>query len=189
MAEQTSPNPEQGIELVEENAGRRRRLLGMLKAAAVVLAIVVAECLMAYLYIPSPSESVVMAEAVLASQQTEAVEAEEVDLASSDYREIPLGEFSVSAYQPISNTTLRIDFQLYGAVKVKDQAELMRRLSENEHRFREQVIVIVRSAELTDLTDAGLGLIKRKILEKSNRTLGKPLLQAVIFSQFSFLEQ
>jgi hypothetical protein len=34
-----------------------------------------------------------------------------------------------------------------------------------------------------------LGLIRRKILEKSNRTLGKPLLEEVIFSDFSLVEQ
>ena len=47
----------------------------------------------------------------------------------------------------------------------------------------------MRSAELTDLTDAGLGLLKRRIQEKSNQTLGKPLLRAVVFSDFSFIEQ
>jgi len=34
-----------------------------------------------------------------------------------------------------------------------------------------------------------LGLIKRKILEKSNRTLGKPLLQEILIPDFSFVEQ
>jgi flagellar FliL protein len=51
------------------------------------------------------------------------------------------------------------------------------------------VIVIVRSAEITDLTDAGLGLIKRKIMEKTNRMIGKSMLHSVIFSDFSFIEQ
>jgi hypothetical protein len=41
------------------------------------------------------------------------------------------------------------------------------------HRFRDQVIVTFRSAEMADLTDAGLGLMKRTILEKANRRCGK----------------
>jgi flagellar FliL protein len=102
---------------------------------------------------------------------------------------VVLGEFSVTAYQPATNTTLRIEFNLYGTVGVKEQKEFMTLLEENQHRFREQVIVIVRSAEITDLTDAGLGLIKRKIMEKTNRMIGKPYLQSVIFSDFSFIEQ
>ena len=47
----------------------------------------------------------------------------------------------------------------------------------------------MRSVELGDLNDAGLGLIKRRILEKTNKTLGHPFLQGVVFSQFSFIEQ
>ena len=100
-----------------------------------------------------------------------------------------LGDFSVTAFQPISNTTLRIDFHLFGTVLEDDEEDCLDLLAEHKHRYREQVLVIVRSAEITDLTDAGLGLIKRKILEKSNRTLGKPLFQEIIFSEFSFVEQ
>jgi len=43
--------------------------------------------------------------------------------------------------------------------------------------------------DVADLADAGLGLVKRKILEKVNQTLGKPLLRTIIFSEFSFVEQ
>jgi flagellar FliL protein len=102
---------------------------------------------------------------------------------------VDLGEFNVTAYQPASNTTLRIDFHLYGTVAAAEQKEFMTRLEENLHRFREQVIVTVRSSEITDLTDAGLGLVKRKIMDKTNRMLGKQLLQTIIFSDFSFIEQ
>ncbi len=112
---------------------------------------------------------------------------EEEDL--GDQVEVDLGEFSVTAFQPISNTTLRIDFHLFGTVGKEDEEEFLTLMDYNRHRFREQVIVTVRSADITDLTDAGLGLIKRKVLEKTNKTLGKPLLRVVIFSEFSFLEQ
>ncbi len=48
---------------------------------------------------------------------------------------------------------------------------------------------IIRSADINDLTDPALGLLKRKILETTNKALGKPLLQGVAFSEFTFLEQ
>ena len=47
----------------------------------------------------------------------------------------------------------------------------------------------MRSAEGSDLADAGLGLIKRQILEKTNALLGKPLVKVVIISDFSYMEQ
>jgi flagellar FliL protein len=103
-------------------------------------------------------------------------------------REVDLGEFSVTSFQPVSGSTLSINFHLYGAVLAADDHEFHERFEEHRHRFRESVIVIVRSSDLADLTDAGLGLIKRKVLEKTNRALGKPLLKDVVFSEFSLVE-
>lgn len=107
----------------------------------------------------------------------------------SDATEVDLGNFTVSGFQPASNSTLFITFHLYGTVRHKYSEEFGQRLEENQHRIRDNIIVIIRSAEITDLTDAGLGLIKRRILETTNKTLGKPLLQEVVFSDFSFIEQ
>jgi flagellar FliL protein len=42
---------------------------------------------------------------------------------------------------------------------------------------------------MVDLTDAGLGLIKRRILATTNKVLGKPLVQSVVFTEFRFNEQ
>jgi flagellar FliL protein len=47
----------------------------------------------------------------------------------------------------------------------------------------------LHGAESSDLTDSGLGLLKRRILEKTNRALGLPLLREVLFSKFSFVER
>jgi flagellar FliL protein len=107
----------------------------------------------------------------------------------SDSEEVDLGNFTVSGFQPASNSTLFITFHLYATVRHKYAGEFSERLEENQHRIRDNIIVIIRSAEITDLTDAGLGLIKRRILETTNKTLGKPLLQEVVFSEFSFIEQ
>ncbi|MGB9689993.1 flagellar basal body-associated FliL family protein [Thermogutta sp.] len=103
--------------------------------------------------------------------------------------EVDLGEFSVTSYQPATQTTLRIDFHLWGTVDQSQEKDFQAAWAKANNRVRDQILVIVRSAELTDLTDAGLGLIKRKILEKVNHALGKPYLKSVVFSEFSFLEQ
>jgi len=102
---------------------------------------------------------------------------------------VDLREYRISAFQPLSSTTLRIDFHLFGTVADEEAAEFEKRFLQNQHRIREQVIITVRSANINDLTDAGLGLIKRRILDKTNRLLGKPYLTSVIFSDFSFIEQ
>ena len=156
-----------------------------------LLVVIVAECLVAYYYLPSATESAAVAGAP--GEHKSAAEAhpatEKGESEANGQIEVDLGEFSVTAYQPVSNSTLRIDFHLYGTIGSEGEHEFVRLMEENKHRFREQVLVIVRSADITDLTDAGLGLIKRKIQDKTNRILNKPLLRSVIVSDFSFIEQ
>lgn len=166
-------------------------LLAKIKILLFVVGVIVVECLVVYLYLPSASETAAMAEAVMGTESAagEFGQDGQEEETLTNQVEVDLGEFSVSAFQPISNTTLRIDFHLFGTVDADGEKEFLALMDENLHRFREQVIVTVRSADITDLTDAGLGLIKRKILEKTNRILGRLLLRTVIFSDFSFIEQ
>lgn len=166
----------------------------LLMAGSFLALIIGVECAVAYYVFPTAEDIATLAQAqqavkgdALPAATAVPEESELLDL--KERLEISLGEFAVTSYQPLSNTTLRIDFQLYGVVLAEDADGLMKLLDENKHRYREQVLVIMRSAEMTDLTDAGLGLIKRKILEKTNRVLGRAILEEVIFSDFSFVEQ
>jgi flagellar basal body-associated protein FliL len=169
----------------------RKSLLGRLMIPLFVLLVIGVECGVAYLYIPSAGETAAIAGVRQAAETKKqpAKEAEPAEDEANSQVEVDLGEFSVTKFQPASNSTLRIDFRLWGTVRQNDQKEFARLVEENKHRFRDQVLVIMRSAEIADLADAGLGLIKRKILDKTNRTLGKSILQAIVFSDFSFIEQ
>ena len=48
-------------------------------------------------------------------------------------------------------------------------------------------MVTLVAAELSDLTDTGLGLIKWKILEKTNRILGESIVREVLCCKFNFV--
>jgi len=196
MAEQAPPTPEQDAPDNEPAPAKQgSSLLARLFVVLFLVGVVAVECLVAYLYIRSPSDTAAMV-GVATAADPEANSPSDIagqgagePLDQEDQVEVDLGEFTVTSFQPISNTTLRIDFHLYGTVNADDATQFDEAWQENTHRLRDQVITTVRACELADLTDAGLGLIKRRILEKTNRTLGKPLLQAVIFSDFSFIEQ
>ena len=164
-------------------------LMKKLKVLGVIAAVVVVECGLAYMMIPSATAGVQSetaaveeAEAGLAGLEEEKDEAEEEV-------EVDLGEFRISSYQPSTDTTFRVNFHLYGTVSVVDKPEFDDLKQANEARLREQVNVIVRAAEIPDLTDPALGLIKRRILDRINRTLGKQLVKGVICSDMMFVEQ
>ena len=193
MPEQTPPPPDDfaDVDQVQPAAGSSP-LLTKAAVLAFLAAVVVGECMMVYLFLPSRAETAAMAGVELEADSPGTPAAGQI-LPETDEPvaqvEVDLGEFGVTAYQPISNTTLRIDFHLYGTVATEDEKEFLAQLEGNVHRFRDQVIVTLRSSDITDLTDAGLGLIKRKILEKTNAMLGKRYLRTIIFSDFSFIEQ
>jgi len=178
--------------IVEAKSETGPSRLAKIKVLLFVAAVIAAECAAAYWMLPSRSETAAMAEAAVAAQPEADdyfVDGIDEQGALIDQVEVDLEEFSVTAFQPVSSTTLRIDFHLWGTVHNDDYNDFLHVMDENRNRFREQVLVTVRSADITDLTDAQLGLIRRKILEKTNRILGGAYLRTVIFSDFSFIEQ
>jgi hypothetical protein len=155
---------------------------------AFIAGIILLECFAAYLLIPSAQEVSARAEAEVKKQIEEEKKAEKAD-GDEATTEFDLGKFRISRYQPSSNTTINIDFHLWATIKESDKKEFETRFASSQHRFREQVIVITRNADVPELTDPGLALIKRQILEKTSTVLGKSLVQSIIFSDFSYLEQ
>ena len=191
MTENQAPGAEQNAGTSEKQPVNGSSSQSRLVAAAVISIVIVVESVIAYLLVPTAAETAAMAHAISDSSPADDldVDTENTEKNGNPVSEIPLGEFHVSAYQPVSNTTLRIDVELVGIATEGDESEVLLALERVKHRFREQVIVTMRSVEVTDLTEPGLGLIKRRILEKSNGVFGKPLLQDIVFSDFSFVEQ
>ena len=125
-----------------------------------------------------------------ASDQDEKAKKTETDNEANnqDLHEVELGTYNVTRFNPGTNTTLAIDFELYGTVLAEDPPNSTS-LREKQCPHREQIMLTMHGAEAADLTDAGLGLIKRQILEKTNRALGQPMLKEVLFSKFNFVER
>jgi len=111
------------------------------------------------------------------------------DNPTSDGVEVDLGEFTISSYRLSSGTTLRLDFHLYGIVNQKLEEKFKQIWPRHVHRFRETVITTIRGAPPSELADPSLALIKRQILEKSNRLFAKEFLQGLVVSDFSLVEQ
>jgi flagellar FliL protein len=156
---------------------------------AFIAGIILLECFAAYLLIPSAQEVSARAEAAVKEQIAAEKDADKKSDSDAITREFDLGKFRVSRFQPASNTTINVDFHLWATIKEDDFKEFETRFASSQHRFREQVIVITRNADVPELTDPGLALIKRQILEKTSTVIGKSLVQSIIFSDFSYVEQ
>jgi flagellar FliL protein len=182
-------------------APKPKSLVKKLKVAGILAAIVLAQCFVVYVWLPAGEERTARA-----SEKTEATmhEASRHE-ATQEQTEVDLGAFSLTVFNPNTNNNLLIDFHLFGTVagapaaaesaekpekaEEGDVAKLESLLKKNKHRFRDQVIVTIRNSQIADLTDPGLGLIKRQILAKTNALLGEPLVKEVVFSDFVVVEQ
>ncbi len=153
-----------------------------------VVLVILGECLLAYMIIPSAEDVADKAKEIIAEDQPQDSEADVVE-EDDEAMEVELGDFSLTLHQPTASSTMHIQFLLVGTVSSDNKAEFDGLLENNKHRFRDKVLSEIRESEVTDLTEPGLGLIKRRILAKSNALFGKPLLTSIIFSKFTFHEQ
>jgi len=190
MAEQ---EPEEGTK-----SAKKSGLMTFIKAVAFISVIVLLQIAAASVLIPSAKETSDIAEQLAATSASQDIQNDENStdeedqsetLASSDKSEVSLGSFHVVTNDPETGASLNVDFDLFATVQADDESEFFTLFESNSNRIREQVLITVRGVEVTDLTDPTLGLIKRKILEKTNRALGKPLLLEAVFSKFSFVER
>src|SRR6266566_6414402 len=210
----TSPTGTQGAD-----AAGAKKSLSKAKIGAIVGVIVLLQCALAYVYLPS-GDGAAKGEAkkeTAAAHPADKSEKEPGAEGRIEQREVDLGKFSLTAFDPNSNTTLLIDFHLFGTVAAdhddkdgkgggehgghgghggkagegaeEDNSTFGKLFKKNRNRFRDQVIIIIRNAQMSDLTDPGLGLIKRQILAKTNSLLGEPLLKEVLFSDFAVVQQ
>jgi hypothetical protein len=171
-------------------APAKRSILGKLLVLVLVLGVVAVECVVAYLCIPSASSAAAPAAGVKPPADHKKGEAEPAGEGEGDGTvEFDLKEYSITVFQAASNSTMRIDFHLFGIVAKEDEGEFKRLFEKNQARLREQVVQTIRGAQLADLNDdPSLGLIKRTILGKAKTILGRPLLKDLIISDFSSLE-
>lgn len=185
---------EQPIQSVAPPIAKKSNRMALVRVVAFVAVVVIVEIVAAAMLVPSAAETERLAhELAAASHGTTAAaphsDHEDTVDASHDVREVKLGTYNITRFNPANNMTRAIDFELFGTVLAEDLPQFDRLLENSRARVREQVIMTLHGAESTDLTDAGLGLLKRRILEKTNRALGQPVIREVLFSKFNFVER
>jgi flagellar FliL protein len=184
-----------------EGAPRKRSgIMTLVKALAFVSVIVLLEVAAATVFLPTSEETrrigMELAKGGHGDGESagEAGEGEHGDGEATEdshlsTHEVSLGTYHVVSFNPSTGSSMNIDFELFGVVVANDESEFAERFLLHEKRMNEQVTIAIRGMQPADFTDPGLGLIKRVILEKVNRALGKSIVREAIFSEFSFVER
>ncbi|MEO1498047.1 MAG: hypothetical protein AAFV43_12950 [Planctomycetota bacterium] len=169
-------------------------LMGLIKAVVIVCLLVVVEIVAASMLIPSAADTEELARELARATSGDEFLDDATDDSSTlnegeETSEVELGSFNITRFDPENDTTLNVDFTVYGVVLATEQATFVEAYDANVSRIQEQIVMTMHAAKTTDLTTAGLGLIKRQILEKTNRAVGKPLLREVVFTKLNFVQR
>jgi flagellar FliL protein len=173
----------------ENEQPKRSSTIGRFLIVAFMGAVVVSECLFAYFWLPSADE--VAAQMQLVAQKAQAdASGDQENSADQDESviEVDLGTFTITNHRLLTESTFRTDFHLWGTIPEDQASEFEALFTRNKNRFRNLVIEEIHNSEVADLVDPGLGLIKRRFLEKSNALFGKPILRSVVFADYTFVE-
>lgn len=175
---------------VEENQPKVG-LVPKIIAGVVVGAVVLIESVVAYMMTPDPDAiaAQVRNEFKVASQEGK----EDADLTEDEdvgpLTEVELGQFDVAIHDASADATYHVSCNVAATIAESDMEDFNELLENNQHRLRERIMIEFRSATAAELNAAGLDLIKRRILEKSNSLLGKPLVRKVMFPDYNYYVQ
>jgi len=166
-------------------------MMGKIVMGMVVSVVVLIESFVAYMMLPNPDAIASKVREEVKNAIDKDTKDDIVDVAKEDAEctEVELGVFSLGVHQPNSNTTLNITCTVMGTIAKTDKAEFDTLLANNSNRLRERIIIEFRTANVTELTAANLGLIKQRIKEKSNTLFGKPIIKTIMFPDYNYYQQ
>jgi hypothetical protein len=190
----------------EAPAPKKGGVMALVKAIAIVSVVVLAQVCAGAMLIPSAEETLAVGKQLAGADH--GAEAEHGDeghgedgghgdeegahgegVHGNHAVEVNLGAYHIVSFNPKTGKGLSVDFELFGTVLAEEKGDFDHLYVAHEKRISEQITIAVRGLQAEDLADPGLGLIKRIILEKTNRALGKPLVREAVISQFSFIER
>jgi flagellar FliL protein len=167
-------------------------LVSKLLVGLFMAGVILTECAIAYFMMPTSEQVAAEAEARLAKRIKETADDVGGEPAAPESKappeiEVELGDYSITYQNGAS--MLRVDVSLAATLLEEDKSTFDSLFKEKEKRFSQMVNVEFRSSDRVDLIDPKLGLIRRRILEKSNALFGKRLVRDVVVSQISLIEQ
>ncbi|MCA9106203.1 MAG: hypothetical protein KDA83_12285 [Planctomycetales bacterium] len=174
-----------------QEAAKGGGMLGKLIVGGVVALVVGIEAGAAYMLTPSPADvSASVRQQLEAERDGDEVDQDLLpDTSNTPQVEVEIGEFNITIHQQAAESSYTISCKVIGTVAEKDKDEFDKLKGLNDARLRERIMIEFRNAQIGDLTDSELGLIKRRILEKTNALFGKPLLTSILLPDFNFYQQ
>lgn len=116
-----------------------------------------------------------------------AIVEEELPALPPNMVEVKLGSYICTNNREGRDT--HVTFDLVAVVQPDQEFELKEINKQKTARIREQVISVIRSANLEDLEDASLRRLKQQMVESLNKTIERKAIMEVIMGEFQLSRQ
>ena len=185
-----TPTPTEDTPEVDVAPQPKKTILSSnLLVVLLLLVIALAEMLAAFIFvIPSPGTIKAEVDSTLEKdakiQTPYKVPVVEDEMKEEEREEVDLGTFTFTEGD-LSNMPFRLSVQFFGLVNKKDREEYNKRYDIHKNRVRNAILIILRSSSQAEITDPTLGLIKNRIMVKTNEILGMPLVKGVIYTEIA----
>ena len=174
-----------------DEATAKPSLIPKLLIPSFIAVVIVIETFIFFFLVPSADDVAALAESRLLEKIEAKMDAdgEETIQDKDEIKEFNMGQYGIAFQPPGSDRKHRVEFELFGLVRVKDIPTVEQLFKDREGRFRDRMIEEVRNASMDDLNQ--LPLIKRRIFATSNDVLEykTPLLQGVGFHNYFVAEE
>lgn len=187
ITEDTTPSDdnEESAQPVAPSGGGGRGLI-----IAFVSVVVLLETAMFFFLVPSAEDVSALAEAkLIKSVQEGEVAAEEIASNENKVLEFQLGLYGEIFSPHDTERTYRVELELYGLIRKKNESKMQSEFKEKEGRLRNAIRMKIRNSSLEELNENNLGLLERRILTTCNHLLEEDLLLGVGFKRYDLIEQ
>ena len=100
-----------------------------------------------------------------------------------------LGEYDVTIHDSKSGTTYAVDCTVVCTINEDDKSDFEKLYEVNQYRVREQIMIQFREANIEDLAEKQLGLIKKRISKNINELFDGKMLREVHLPEFNYYQQ
>ena len=100
-----------------------------------------------------------------------------------------LGEYDVTIHDSKSGTTYAVDCTVVCTINENDKSSFDKLYKDNQYRVREQIMIQFREANIEDLAEKQLGLIKKRISKNINELFDGKMLREVHLPEFNYYQQ
>ena len=168
--------------------------MGKFVIVGIIAAVIVIETSLAFIFIPDSKKVTAQFRKDIKKELVEEFEGDEDLLGEKGNEEEKLiekelGTYDITIHDSKSGTTYAVDCTVVCTINEDDTTIFDEMYEDNQYRVREKIMIQFREANIEDLAEKQLGLIKKRISKNINDLFDGKMLREVHLPEFNYYQQ